>query len=102
MRECAVGVVQLGVARHVGEVDVANLGEGVVPEHGVECFGEVSAARLVDAAGVRPSVAIPMLPRQDAELPEFGAHEIARIGELLEGLLRIHCRLGNCPHGYDG
>jgi len=53
--------------------DVANLGHLVPPEHGVDSFRQLGAARLVDAAGVDPCVLkFRYLPGPSAGFGDFG------------------------------
>jgi hypothetical protein len=44
--------------RDITQVCVADLGLLVPPEHGVDSFGELSTATLVDAAGIDPLIFI--------------------------------------------
>ena len=44
----------VAISVNVIHVDVADAGEGVVAEHGVDGLDELGATRLVDAACIRP------------------------------------------------
>jgi hypothetical protein len=44
--------------RDITHVCIADLGFLVPPEHGVDSFGELSTATLVDAAGIHPLIII--------------------------------------------
>ena len=72
-------------AGDVTKVCVADPREGVVPEHGIDRFGKLGAARFVDAAGVDPY-----------PLPTVSFREEAALLNLVpdgRGLARVCC----CP-----
>lgn len=50
------GLQRRGRERQVRQEDIAHSGAPVPLEHGVDSLGQLSAARLVDAAGIDPSV----------------------------------------------
>ena len=52
----------------IAKVCKADAREGVVPEHGVDCFGKLCAAGLVDATGVDPYPLAPVSFREAAAL----------------------------------
>ena len=51
----------------------------VVTVHRVDCLGELGAARLVDAARIRPAPFVPVLLSDDAEVLDLVAGEVTGI-----------------------
>lgn len=61
--------------RHVVQVDIANLGFGIPLEHGVDGFGKLCTAGLVDAASIDPYPVITVVKRNIASLFDFDRDE---------------------------
>ena len=57
--------------RHVVQVGIANLGFGIPLEHGVDGFGKLGTAGLVDAASIDPYPVITVVKRNIASLFDF-------------------------------
>ena len=67
------------VGRDVREVDITNVGQLIIAEHRVDRLTKLSAARLVDAARVRPCPGVPVLLCEDEELPDLRRDAVAGV-----------------------
>ena len=67
------------IARDILKKDVADLREGVVAKHGVDCFAKLGAACFIDAARICPGPLESILFCLKEEFAEFDGDEVERI-----------------------
>ena len=67
------------MATLIRQIGVADLGEVVLAKHGVDGFGQLSAAALVDAARINPDVAIAVLGRLLIGILDLGEAPVVEV-----------------------
>ena len=72
---------------NVPQVSVTDNREGIVMEHGIDGFRELSTARLVNAARVDPHPSVAMLLRKPAAPPDLVADDSTRVPAVLFAFL---------------
>ena len=85
LREEGDGCMRITVGWDVAQEGVTDAREGVVPEHGVDSFGELGAAGLVDAAGVGPGPVESILLSFEEEVSNFGGEAVTGIRSRVGG-----------------